>query len=370
MARRIVERGFRLDCGGVEALSDDEVVAILRAADPIIATGGRTLLSKILKGSRDQKVLVHDLNENPCYGAFSDKTLALITNMIDRCILNGYLTIRYEGRLPVLIYTDKGWGIEKRAYADELLSAFLSDAAQGKDDFIERMQGANAECVRIALGKLDGAGGPGVRQALEAWLPHTNGKVKKRINALLNGAGRHEIQEKKRENKRDAAPPAVYEMIEAAEAAEEPADDDKPRRKVSLSLAAVVDAMEMTSDDNQTYYNTLTGELHTSFDPFVYGDVDQPKPDLEADGWVSLPDSYDIEELRWMRDFAREQPEPMGRLLLDAACERHPYRRFKDRAANLGFLNDWFAYREERMREVALDWFEDNGLIPADADAQ
>ena len=176
-----------------------------------------------------------------------------------------------------------------------------------------------------------------------------------------------EVQEKKRKSGRNAASPAVYEMIEAPE---EPASDDKPRRKVSLSLADVVEAMEMTSDDNQTYYNALTGELHTSFDRFAYGDVDQPEPDLEADGWIPLPDSYDIEDLRWMRDFAREQPDPMGSLLLDAAFERHPYRRFKDRAANLGFLNDWFAYREERMREVARDWFEDNGLIPAGADAQ
>ena len=365
MVRRIVERGFQLDCGDVEALSDGEVVAILRAADPIIATGGRTLLSKILKGSRDQKVLSHDLDGNPCYGAFSDKTLALITNMIDRCILDGYLTIRYEGRLPVLIYADKGWDIEKRTYADELLSAFLSDASQGKDGYIERMQGANPECVRIALGKLNGAGGPGVRQALEAWLPHTNGKVKKRINALLNGAGRHEVA-RKSESEREH----IVEPIAMCEPVEATANDGKPRRKVSLSLTEVVDAMEMTSDDNQTYYNTLTGELHTSFDRFVYGDVGQPEPDLEAEGWISLPDSYDIEDLRWMRDFAREQPDPMGSLLLDAAFERHPYRRFKDRAANLGFLNDWFAYREERMREITLDWFEDNGLITADADAQ
>ena len=191
MARRIVERGFRLDCGDVEALSDDEVVAILRAADPIIATGGRTLLSKILKGSRDQKVLAHDLDGNPCYGAFSDKTLALITNMIDRCILDGYLTIRYEGRLPVLVYTDNGWDIEKRAYADELLSAFLSDASQGKDGFIERMQSVNPECVRIALGKLTAPAVPASGKRSKRGSPHTNGKVKKRINALLGGAGRH-----------------------------------------------------------------------------------------------------------------------------------------------------------------------------------
>ena len=327
MARRIVERGFHLDCGDVAALRDDEIVAILRAADPIIATGGQTLLSKILKGSYDQKVLAHNLDGNPCYGVFADKTLALILNMIDRCILDGYLTIRYEGRLPVLIYTDKGRNIEKHTYADELLSAFLSDASKGKDDFIERMQSVNPERVRIALGKLDGAGGPSVSQALETRLPHTNSKVKKWINALLHGAGKHEIPCKsERASKHDAAPFGVCEALETTEE-----EADKPRRAVSLRLDTVLDAMEAVTRDSQTYYNTLTGELYYHFDHLVCGDSDQPEPDFEAEGWTSLPDSYDIEDLRWMRRFAREQPNPVGSLLLEAAFERHPYRWFKSR---------------------------------------
>lgn len=75
-------------------------------------------LIKILKGSRNQKVLTHDMDGNPCYGTFSDKTLELITKMIDRCIMDGHLAIRCNGRPPVLIYTDKGWDIEKHTYAD------------------------------------------------------------------------------------------------------------------------------------------------------------------------------------------------------------------------------------------------------------
>lgn len=64
----------------------------------------------------------------------------------------------------------------------------------GEDDYFERMQSSNPECMRIAPGKLEGTGGPGVRQALEAWLSRTNGKVKKRINALLNGDGEDEVK--------------------------------------------------------------------------------------------------------------------------------------------------------------------------------
>ena len=52
--------------------------------------------------------------------------------------------------------------------------------------------------------------------------------------------------------------------------------------------------------------------------------------------------------------------------LLDAAFERYPYCRLKDHVVDLGVLSDWFAYYNERMREVAQDWFGDKGLIPAE----
>lgn len=38
-------------------LSEADILTILRAADEIIGEGGRTLLAKILKGSREKKVL-------------------------------------------------------------------------------------------------------------------------------------------------------------------------------------------------------------------------------------------------------------------------------------------------------------------------
>ncbi|MED3824995.1 hypothetical protein P4561_14975 [Priestia flexa] len=46
-----------------DRLSDEEIKVILRAADEIIAKGGRTLLAKILKGSRVKKVLQLELDK-------------------------------------------------------------------------------------------------------------------------------------------------------------------------------------------------------------------------------------------------------------------------------------------------------------------
>jgi len=84
-------------------------------------SGGRTALTKILKGSRDKKVLEHNFDKNPVYGYFKNLSLADITAKIDWLILNGYLEIEYNYRLPLLVYAEKGWEIEMDTYSDELL---------------------------------------------------------------------------------------------------------------------------------------------------------------------------------------------------------------------------------------------------------
>ena len=64
MSRKIRRVRFQLDRGDVRHLPDEEIKAILRAADELIASGGRNMLAKILKGSKDKKVLEHDLRSN------------------------------------------------------------------------------------------------------------------------------------------------------------------------------------------------------------------------------------------------------------------------------------------------------------------
>ncbi|WP_242851326.1 RQC domain-containing protein [Clostridium sp. DMHC 10] len=57
------------------APSKKDVEKILRAADEIIFTAGRSMLAKILKGSKDKKVLESHLDSCPSYGYYKDLTL-------------------------------------------------------------------------------------------------------------------------------------------------------------------------------------------------------------------------------------------------------------------------------------------------------
>mgnify|MGYP000861052294 CR=1 FL=1 len=116
----------------IDRLGAPDILAILRAADELIARGGRSLLAKVLKGSRDKKVLEHGLDACPSYGYFRDKTLDEITERIDWMIQQDFLEIEMSGKLPLIVFTERGWKVERAQYAEEMLREWDRWIAEGK----------------------------------------------------------------------------------------------------------------------------------------------------------------------------------------------------------------------------------------------
>lgn len=98
-----------------------EIRVILRAADELIGEGGRTLLSKVLKGSKERKLLELGLDRIPSYGYYRELTLEQIVDKIDHLIQMGYIETESNGLFPVLKFTPFGWVIERERRAEEFL---------------------------------------------------------------------------------------------------------------------------------------------------------------------------------------------------------------------------------------------------------
>lgn len=187
MGRRVRRVPVNLNIDDLRPVPGDEIKAILRAADPIIMSGGRTLLAKILKGSRESKILELNLDRCPVYGYFKALSIKAITTKIDWLILNEYLSIQYDYRLPLLVYTRKGWEIEMDAYSDELLRGFDEMLASGKTDFdVTDLKDRNREMILILLDKLAATGDKKSISILEAWKRVDYKKVRQRINGVIN----------------------------------------------------------------------------------------------------------------------------------------------------------------------------------------
>ncbi|MCH4887119.1 DNA helicase II [Acidaminobacter sp. JC074] len=90
-------------------LDEKDIEVILRAADDIIYLSGRGMLVKILKGSKDKKLIEHELDKCPVYGYYNHLRMVDIEPMVDWMVRNRYLSIEYSGRLPLIVFSNKGW---------------------------------------------------------------------------------------------------------------------------------------------------------------------------------------------------------------------------------------------------------------------
>ena len=177
---------FHLDSKGIRRLPPDEIKAILRGADNLIARGGRALLAKVLKGSRAKDVLKIGLDKSPVYGFYRSLSEEDVLARIDWIILHRYLAIEYIGRLPLLIYTSTGWDIEKETYTDELLHEFDEMIAAGVRPFnMDYLKDRARDMIWLLLDKVESTHDAKYIPLLEAWAEVDYRKVKERIRHVI-----------------------------------------------------------------------------------------------------------------------------------------------------------------------------------------
>jgi hypothetical protein len=186
MSRRREQRvRYQLDASGIAALSDVEIASILRGADSMIGRGGRTQLSKLLKGSREATVIEHGLDRNPAYGFYKNLTLDEILKRIDWAIMQQYLRIEYNVRLPVLVFTDKGWAIEKSTLIEEMLQGFEARLAAGPPYDLSELKDLNRGLILLFLDRIEALGRRDFIPLLLAWSAIDYAKIRARIAAVI-----------------------------------------------------------------------------------------------------------------------------------------------------------------------------------------
>ncbi len=186
MNRKSRRVAVNLDAKGLKELPEAELNAVLRGADEIIGRGGRTLLTRILRGSRIKKVPEHGLDQSPVYGYFHSLSDYDTLARIDWAILYGYLRIEYSNRLPVLVFTQKGWEIERDNYANELLAGFDEILRDGPPYQMEYLKDRDRGMILLLLGKTAATGETRYIPLLEAWRTVDYQKVRRRIGWIIH----------------------------------------------------------------------------------------------------------------------------------------------------------------------------------------
>lgn len=186
MSRKVRRVRVSLDSHDIDHLSEQEIAIILRGADDLIMRGGRTLLAKILKGSREKKLIDRGLDQSPAFGALRTINLDDILARIDWLIINNYLAIEYDYRLPLLVYTPRGWDIEKYTYAAELQAKLdqLIASSNSVPDFTW-LNDSNREVINLLLDRIEASANPIYIAALENWSKIAFKKVRRKIHNVV-----------------------------------------------------------------------------------------------------------------------------------------------------------------------------------------
>lgn len=148
---------------------------------------------------------------------------------------------------------------------------------------------------------------------------------------------------------------------------------------VKVKLEDVIDAMGSQFAGSTSLLNIKTGEVVFIEDEYLRKAEEEEPDDRNGligeemelaydiieneDNYHSLPTSFDINEYRMMENFCFTVANKEKRnILLRAIKGKGAFRRFKDTAMDLGVIEDWYTYRDERYKEIAIEFCEGLGL--------
>ena len=131
---------------------------------------------------------------------------------------------------------------------------------------------------------------------------------------------------------------------------------------MNVKLNEVIDALDFTNDEIEYYYNPDTEEIFMS-NIGEFEDLTEDEIDELFEKSIMLPTRYDINEYEMMEDFAETISDTrLQNQLYISLNGSGAFRRFKDTCINFDIINDWYKFRDERYKEIAIDWCKENNI--------
>ena len=131
---------------------------------------------------------------------------------------------------------------------------------------------------------------------------------------------------------------------------------------MKVKLNDVIDSLDMLNNQIEYYYNPLTNE----FFPSNIGDYEELNEDELDDLFLNsiiLPTKYEIDEYRILNDFILTiKDTKISDELLSKIKGKGAFRRFKDTLIKFNIIQDWFDFRQEQYKIIAVNWCNKNNI--------
>jgi hypothetical protein len=147
-----------------------------------------------------------------------------------------------------------------------------------------------------------------------------------------------------------------------------------------VKLKDIIDEMEVQSDFHSCYLNKKTGEIVMVMDEYFsaaenkeelsdYSDWEKEAIQVainvleSEEDYISLPSQFDIHEYKIMEKFCLSlDDEKLKDKMYHSIKGGGAFRRFKDNIFEYGIKQDWFKYRREAFKSIAINWCEENNI--------
>jgi hypothetical protein len=83
---------------------------------------------------------------------------------------------------------------------------------------------------------------------------------------------------------------------------------------------------------------------------------------LASSELIALPSKFDIDEWDIMRRYADHLHEPLRGEVLTAIHGKGAFRLFRMTMDRLGLRDDWFTFRDDTVKRIAIDWLNDHSI--------
>lgn len=131
---------------------------------------------------------------------------------------------------------------------------------------------------------------------------------------------------------------------------------------MKVILSEVIDALGFTNNEIEYYYNPDTEEIFMS-NIGDFEDLNEDELDELFEKSIMLPTRYDINEYEMMEDFTETIDDTrLQNQLYISLNGNGAFRRFKDTCINFDIINDWYKFRDERYKEIAINWCKENNI--------
>ena len=147
-----------------------------------------------------------------------------------------------------------------------------------------------------------------------------------------------------------------------------------------VKLSDIIEGLQTQSDESSFFLNIKTGEVVLMTDYAMQAaEDDEPVEDLpdweqelvavareilaETGQYIQLPTKFDIDEYSIMESFCTSMDnQEIGDILCDLISGSGAFRRFKNAIHKYDVADEWYKYRDNAMKELAIEWCRENNI--------